>query len=190
MTAWPPEVTLSGQAVRLEPLSQTHATALGAAVGDLHKLWYTTIPAPDRMETEITRRRDLANMQPFAICTPDGTAIGMTTYMNIDPANRRLEIGSTWISQSVQKSGINTEAKFLLLRHAFEALECIAVEFRTHAMNRQSRDAIERLGAKQDGLLRAHMIMANGTLRDTAVYSITAPEWPAVKANLEHKLLG
>jgi RimJ/RimL family protein N-acetyltransferase len=108
----------------------------------------------------------------------------MTTYMNLDAANRRLEIGSTWYRKSVQRGAMNTECKLLLLQHAFETLDCIAVEFRTHFVNTQSRRAIERLGAKLDGVLRSHMIMANGTLRDTAVYSILAHEWPTVKANL------
>ena len=128
-------------------------------------------------------------MLPFAIIErASGKAVGMTTYMDIDAANRRLEIGSTWYRRSVQRTPINTECKLLLLRHAFEELDCIAVEFRTHFMNAQSRRAIERLGAKFDGVLRSHKIMANGTLRDTAVYSITSAEWPAVKANLEWQL--
>ena len=110
--------------------------------------------------------------------------------MNIEPAHRRVEIGSTWYRQSVQRTGLNTECKLLLLRHAFEELDCIAVEFRTHVMNRASRRAIERLGSKPDGVLRSHMIMPNGTIRDTAVYSIIAGEWPAVKANLESLLEG
>ena len=124
-------------------------------------------------------------MLPFAVILNEtGKAIGMTTYLNIEAAHRRVEIGGTWYRRSVQRTGLNTECKFLLLQHAFEQLDCIAVEFRTHFMNQQSRRAIERLGAKFDGILRAHMIMPNGTIRDTAVYSITAPEWPAAKANL------
>lgn len=128
-------------------------------------------------------------MLPFSIIDrTNGHAVGMTTYMNIDAANRRLEIGSTWYRKSVQRSPFNTECKLLLLQHAFESLDCIAVEFRTHFVNTQSRRAIERLGAKLDGVLRSHMMMANGTLRDTAVYSIIAPEWPTVKANLQWQL--
>lgn len=124
-------------------------------------------------------------MLPFAIIQrATQKAVGMTTYMNIDAPNRRLEIGSTWYRASVQRSPLNTECKLLMLTHAFEELACIAVEFRTHVINLQSRRAIERLGAKPDGILRAHMIMANGTIRDTAVYSITASDWPTVKANL------
>ena len=127
-------------------------------------------------------------MIPFAVLDAGGVAVGMTTYINIDHANRRLEIGSTWYRASVQRSGLNTVCKLMMLEHAFEGLDAIAVEFRTHFINRQSRAAIERLGAKLDGILRAHMIMGNGTIRDTAVYSITAPEWPMVKANLQWML--
>jgi RimJ/RimL family protein N-acetyltransferase len=113
----------------------------------------------------------------------------MTTYMNIDAASRHLEIGSTWYRQSVQRTALNTECKLLLLTHAFEALNCIAVEFRTHFFNHQSRKGIERLGAKLDGVLRSHQLSSNGTLRDTCVYSIIASEWPAVKTHLQHQLV-
>jgi len=112
----------------------------------------------------------------------------MTTYMNIDNVNRRVEIGSTWYARRVQRSALNTEAKLLLLTHAFDALGCIAVEFRTHFMNQQSRRAIERLGAKLDGILRCHSVAANGTLRDTCVYSVIATEWPTVRAHLAWEL--
>ena len=127
-------------------------------------------------------------MLPFAVLDAQGRAVGMTTYMNIDAGNRRVEIGSTWLRKSVQRSAINTECKLMLLRHAFEQLDCIAMEFRTHFVNVQSRRAIERLGAKLDGVLRSHMIMANGSVRDTACYSVIASEWPAVKANLEFQV--
>lgn len=188
---WATPLALTGTHVRLEPLTPAHATDLKAAVGDLHRLWYTSVPAPDRVEAEIDRRlalQEAGEMVAFAICLPEGRAIGMTTYMRIDAPNRRLEIGSTWISKEVQRGPLNTEAKYLLLRHAFEPLDAIAVEFRTHRLNSQSRRAIERLGAQLDGILRAHVIMPNGTLRDSAVYSITAVEWPAIKAGLEGKL--
>jgi N-acetyltransferase len=142
--------------------------------------------------TEIDRRLDLQArgvMNPFTIIdTASGEPVGMTTFMDIDQSNKRLEIGNTWLRQSVQRGGLNTEAKLMLLTHAFETLACNAVELRTHAMNLQSRRAIERLGAKLDGILRHHRIIANGTLRDTCVYSIIAPEWPAVRANLEWRL--
>lgn len=190
---WPEPVTLRGQHVVLSPLSQTHCADLqkASAVGELHRLWYTAVPAPEQMAAEIDRRLRLqktGSMLPFATCLPDGTAIGMTTYMNIDAANKRVEIGSTWLGRAAQRSPVNTEAKRLMLAHAFDELDCIAVEFRTHFMNAQSRAAIERLGAKLDGVLRAHMRLADGSLRDTAVYSITASEWPAVRANLDWRL--
>ena len=191
MSNWTKACTLEGQYVSLVPLSTTHKNDLIEAVsdGDVHKLWYTNIPKPENMATEIERRNALDNMLAFAVIErTTGKAVGMTTYMDIDVQNRRLEIGSTWYRQSVQRTPLNTECKLLLLRHAFETLNCIAVEFRTHYMNQQSRKAIERLGAKFDGVLRAHKIMANGSLRDTAVYSIIASEWPAVKTNLEYRL--
>ncbi|CRL15209.1 GNAT family N-acetyltransferase [Phaeobacter italicus] len=188
---WASPLSLTGKTVSLVPLSQDHASDLAeaAADGDLHQLWYTTVPAPQDVSAEITRRltlQDSGSMVPFAILDRSGRAVGMTTYMNIDAPNRRLEIGSTWYRRSVQRSGINTECKRLMLTHAFETLDAIAVEFRTHRLNRQSRAAIERLGAQLDGILRAHMILANGTLRDTAVYSITAAEWPTIRAHLLH----
>ena len=190
---WPAPITLSDTAVTLAPLSQDHSADLieAAADGELWKLWYTMIPAPDGVEAEIDRRLGLLEkgaMLPFAILTPKGQAVGMTTYMNIDAANKRLEIGSTWYRKSVQRGPMNTQVKRLMLTHAFEALGCNAVEFRTHFMNHQSRAAIERLGAKLDGVLRSHMVMADGSLRDTCVYSILAHEWPTVKTHLTWQL--
>jgi RimJ/RimL family protein N-acetyltransferase len=186
---WPEPVTLADNLVRLELLSHDHAEGLIEAVrdGELWKLWYTSIPTPEGMADEIKRRLGLhedGKMLPFTVLGASGRVIGMTTYMNVDAANRRVEIGSTWYRQSAQRSGINTACKLLLLGHAFETLNCIAVEFRTHFFNHQSRRAIERLGAKRDGILRAHQIGADGMLRDTAVYSITAAEWPTVKRHL------
>jgi RimJ/RimL family protein N-acetyltransferase len=148
------------------------------------------------MADEIDRRLALqakGSMNPFAVIDArTGRAVGMTTYMNIDAPHRRVEIGSTWYRQAVQRSAINTECKRLLLGHAFEQLGCIAVEFRTHFFNQASRKGIERLGAKLDGVLRSHQINthpdAPGSLRDTCVYSITAAEWPSVKAHLDHQL--
>ncbi len=128
-------------------------------------------------------------MIPFAVINRrSGAAEGMTTYMNIDSTYRRVEIGSTWYRASAQRTSINTECKLLLLTHAFGAMECIAVEFRTSSFNLRSRRAIERLGAKLDGVLRSHQLHADGTLRDTYVYSIVAAEWPAVRANLVYLL--
>jgi N-acetyltransferase len=192
--SWPDAVTLAGEYARLEPLSQDHCAGLieAAADGELWRLWYTMIPAPEGMKAEINRRsslREQGSMLPFAVIdVSTGNPVGMTTYMNIDAAQRRLEIGSTWYRQSVQRTAINTECKLLLLRHAFEALDCIAVEFRTHFFNHQSRRAIERLGAKLDGVLRSHMRMKDGSLRDTCVYSIIAGEWPAVRSNLHWRM--
>lgn len=198
MTAFALPVTLIGQHVHLVPLSHDHHDDLVQAVrdGELWNLWYTAIPSPEGMATEITRRLDLqaqGSMCPFAVIDPaSGRAVGMTTFMNIDGANRRVEIGSTWYRQSVQRGPLNTEAKRLLLSHAFESLNCIAVEFRTHFFNHQSRRAIERLGAKLDGILRSHQINAHplsvGALRDTCVYSIIASEWPNVRTHLDFQL--
>lgn len=190
---WPLPVTLSGNFASLVPLTDAHTSDLAeaAAEGDLWKAWYTTIPAPDQVAAEIERRLGLqrdGSMLPFAVLTPDGKAVGMTTYMNVDAVSKRVEIGSTWYRKAVQRTRLNTECKRMLLAHAFEELDCIAVEFRTHFMNRQSRAAIERLGAKLDGILRSHLRMPDGSLRDTAVYSILPHEWPAVKAGLDFKL--
>ncbi|MGF0538387.1 GNAT family N-acetyltransferase [Agrobacterium sp. ES01] len=194
MTVWPDLFSVEGKYVSVVPLSMDHRDDLVAAVadGELHRLWYTVIPKPEDMGTEIDRRlglRKAGSMLPFAVIDQaSGRAVGMTTYMNIDAVSRKVEIGSTWYRQSVQKTPLNTECKLLLLEHAFEKLDCICVELRTHALNVQSRRAIERLGAKLDGVLRSHSIMANGTVRDTAAYSIIASEWPAVKANLNWQL--
>ena len=143
------------------------------------------------MRAEIERRLDLqarGSMLPFTTFEPGGRVAGMTTYMNVDATNRRVEIGSTWTAKGAQRSGFNTECKLLLLSHAFDQLGCIAVEFRTHFFNQQSRRAIERLGAKLDGVLRSHQRTANGALRDTCVYSIVASEWPMVRSNLDWQL--
>jgi RimJ/RimL family protein N-acetyltransferase len=186
-------VTLAGRHATLVPLERHHAPALARAVadGELWRLWYTSVASPDAMEAEIDCRLALqgeGSMLPFAVLDPTGQAIGMTTYMNIDAGNRRLEVGSTWYAASVQRSGVNTDCKRMLLGHAFERLDCIAVELRTHRLNAPSRRAIERLGAQLDGILRAHQRMPDGALRDTAVYSITATEWPAVRTHLDWQL--
>jgi N-acetyltransferase len=191
--SWPAPIELTGQHVRLIPLAPEHEAALADAVrdGELWKLWYTAVPSPEGMKAEIERRLALqaaGSMLPFAVLDVSGTPVGMTTYMNIDAMHRHVEIGSTWYARRVQRGPLNTECKRLLLGHAFEALDCIAVEFRTHRFNTQSRRAIERLGAQLDGILRNHQRAANGSLRDTAVYSITADEWPAVKAHLDWQL--
>jgi len=187
---WPAPITLTGTHVSWAPLSQDHASDLAeaSADGDLSSLWYTMVPTPEEVPANIDARNATSGITPFAILDPTGKAVGMTTFMNADAANRRVEIGSIWYRAAAQRNPMNTECKLLMLRHAFEELDCIAVEFRTHFLNQQSRRAIERLGAKFDGVLRNHMIMANDTLRDTAVYSICQHEWPAVRANLKHKL--
>jgi RimJ/RimL family protein N-acetyltransferase len=190
---WIHPVTLKGTHATLVPLSRDHREDLVEAVrdGELWKLWYTFIPEPQNMETEIDRRlslQDRNSMTPFAVIeNASGKAVGMTTYMNIDEANRRVEIGSTWYRKRVQRTAINTECKLMLLTHAFETLNCIAVEFRTHFFNAASRKGIERLGAKLDGILRNHMISTNGTIRDTCAYSIIQSEWPTVKAHLTYE---
>jgi N-acetyltransferase len=188
--SWPAPVTLTGPHAALRPLSLDHQDALcdAARDGELWKLWYTSVPSPEGMRAEIERRLTLPSMCPFTVFDADGRVAGMTTYMHTDATNKRVEIGSTWYAARVQRTPLNTQCKRLLLAHAFEALQCIAVEFRTHRLNTQSRRAIERLGAQLDGILRAHLVASDGTLRDTAVYSITAAEWPAVRSHLDWQL--
>lgn len=188
-------VTLTGRNwVVLEPMHAGHTGELLEAAhdGELWDLWYTSIGSPDAMldyVNDALRMRDERGAMPFVVRRKsDDRIVGSTRYFNVDAASRRLEIGHTWYSRSVQRTGINTEAKLNLLGHAFEKLDCIAVEFRTHWFNFKSREAIARLGAKQDGVLRNHQISPNGTLRDTVVFSIIASEWPTVKAHLHWRL--
>ncbi|WP_369056311.1 GNAT family N-acetyltransferase [Kineococcus terrestris] len=187
-------VPLRGERVALEPLAPGHAGDLRAVVaeGDLHRTWCTRIPAPDQVEAEVERRLGLqraGTMAPWVVRRLDtGAVCGATTYMAITPEHRRLEVGSTFLAPSAQRTGVNAEAKLLLLTRAFEVLDCVAVEFRTHWHNATSRRAIERLGAKQDGVLRSHQVMPDGSLRDTVVYSITAAEWPAARSALRARL--
>ncbi len=187
-------VTLTGDLVALEPLRHDHHDGLVAAAqdGELWNLWYTSVPRPEAMSAEIDRRLDLqaaGSMLAFTTRRLDtGAIIGMTTFTNVDAVHRRVEIGSTWNAVSAQRTGTNTESKLLLLTHAFDQRDCIAVELRTHWMNQQSRAAIARLGAKQDGVLRSHQRMADGSLRDTVVFSIVASEWPAVRNELRRRL--
>ena len=191
---WPDPVTLEGEHATLVPLNRSHLDDLAEATkdGELWKLWYTVVPTAEDMAGEIDRRlglQEAGSMLPFTtIENATGQAVGMTTYMNIDAASKRVEIGSTWNRKRVQRGPMNTECKFMLLRHAFEELDCIAVEFRTHFFNHQSRGAIERLGAKLDGVLRNHMVMADGSFRDTCCYSIIASEWPTVKTHLSYQM--
>lgn len=198
MTAIEP-ITLRGKYVTLEPLAREHHDGLVAAAsdGELWNLWYTSVPRPEGMWVEIERRlamQEAGSMLPFTTRLNDpetgepGRIIGMTTYCNIVPELPRLEIGYTWNAASVQGTGTNPDSKQLLLAHAFETLECVAVEFCTHWMNMQSREAIARLGAKQDGVLRSHRRMPDGSLRDTVVFSILAAEWPQVRNGLDYRL--
>jgi RimJ/RimL family protein N-acetyltransferase len=198
MTDTPPmpiqPVTLTGRHVELLPLSQDHHDGLVDAVqdGELWRLWYTGVPSPAEMKAEIDRRLGLlaqGTMLPFTVIDrPSGRIAGMTSYMSIDAALPRVEIGSTWYTRRVQKTALNTEAKLLLLAHAFEVLGCLAVELRTHFLNQPSRRAIERLGAKLDGVLRSQQRAKDGTIRDSCVYSIIPSEWPAVRSHLSWQL--
>lgn len=187
-------VTLRGRYATLEPLTRAHAKDLGraAADGNLWRLWYTSVPASEKtipyIDAALKMRKDLGAM-PFAVRdNADGEIVGCTRYFNVDSLNRRLEIGYTWYAKRAQRTAINTECKLLLLTHAFERLKCIAVEFRTHWFNQASREAIARLGAKQDGVLRNHQLAPDGSYRDTVVFSIIESEWPAVKRHLNFLL--
>ncbi|HCN43409.1 MULTISPECIES: GNAT family N-acetyltransferase [Proteus] len=188
ITEW---VTLEGKLVRLDPLSMDHYSDLLELIkkDKPNELWYTTVPSPSALQQDIDHKIQLQKkglMLPFTIISKiTGRVVGVTTFMNIDNQTPRLEIGSTWYAKEVQRTGTNTEAKYLLLRYALEDLQCIAVEFRTHRLNQISRKAIERLGAKLDGILRNHRLTTNGQKRDTCVYSITDYDWPSVKTHLE-----
>ena len=187
-------VTLKGGIATLEPLAIGHEAMLAkaAADGELWRLWYTNIAPPDRMHEYVATALDMRERlgaMPFVVrenATSD--IVGCTRYFNVDATNRRLEIGHTWYAKRVQRTGLNTECKLMLLGHAFEALKCVAVEFRTHWFNQASRMAIARLGAKQDGVLRNHQLMPDGARRDTVVFSIIDGEWPAVKQHLKFQL--
>lgn len=192
--AWIQPITLNGTAVRLEPMESGHAPALAAAAtdGELWKLWVTKVPAPDEAADYVQaalERQEKEGGQAFVVRhIASEKIIGTSRYVHADPKNKRLEIGATWYAKSHQRTAVNTECKLLLLTHAFEALECIAVEFRTHWHNHASRRAIARLGAKQDGVLRQHARYADGSYRDTVVFSILNSEWPAVKRGLRFRL--
>jgi RimJ/RimL family protein N-acetyltransferase len=187
-------VTLRGRHATLEPLAREHEDGLrrAAADGELWRLWYTSVAAPEKMgdyvSTALDMRERLGAMPFIVRDSASGEIVGCTRYFNVDGANRRLEIGHTWYAKRAQRSAINTECKLLLLTHAFEKLRCIAVEFRTHWFNHASREAIARLGAKQDGVLRNHQLSADGVYRDTVVFSIIESEWPAVKRHLQFLL--
>lgn len=185
-------VALHNAWVRLEPLSVAHADDLARAAVGLDSAWYTSVPTPDDVHDDIAQRlawRDAGTMNPWAVRRLDtGAVVGTTTFCNIDQPNRHVEIGHTWIGVEAQRTAVNTACKLLLLGHAFQDCDAIAVELRTHWHNAQSRAAIARLGAKQDGLLRNHRLGPDGTLRDTVVFSILPHEWPAVRLGLEARL--
>lgn len=181
---------LENTLVRLEPLSPDHHDDLVAAVrdDDPARTWYTSKPTGPQMRAEIDRRVELQRESAMAawsvVEVQSGRAVGMSTFCNLDPEHRRLEIGHTWLAESAQATGINPAMKLLMLQRAFTDLDCVAVELRTDWHNHQSRAAIARLGAKQDGVLRNHRIRPDGTLRDTVVFSILATEWPSVRNGL------
>jgi RimJ/RimL family protein N-acetyltransferase len=187
-------VVLAGRHVTLLPLAREHESEVIAAAsdGELWRLWYTSVPAPEATSAWITAALDMRaklGAMPFVVReNATGAIVGSTRYFNVEAEHRRLEIGHTWYAKRVQRTAVNTECKLLLLGHAFETLSCIAVEFRTSFLNFQSRTAIARLGARQDGILRNHQVLPDGTLRDTVVFSIIAGEWPAVKRNLRFQL--
>ena len=193
MGQWIQPVTLAGTHVRLEPLARDHVPGLqqAAADGELWNLWYTSVPAPAETAAYVDKALALQGQGlalPFVVKDADGAIVGSTRFGNVDADNRRVEIGWTWYARRVQRTALNTEAKRLLLTHAFEGLGCVAVEFRTHWFNHASRNAIARLGAKQDGVLRRHLKMPDGTWRDTVVFSILDSEWESVKHHLDFKL--
>jgi RimJ/RimL family protein N-acetyltransferase len=187
-------VTLRGECATLEPLADEHLQAIRAAAadGELWQLWYTSVPAPDKasqwLATAFAMRERDGALTFVVRDNATGDVVGSTRYFNVDAANRRLEIGHTWYAKRMQRTALNTECKLLLLTHAFETLRCIAVEFRTHWFNHASRTAILRLGAKQDGVLRNHQLLPDGSRRDTVVFSIVDGEWLAVKRHLQHLL--
>jgi len=193
MSYWTQPVTLAGKHVRLEPLAREHAAGLRAAMadGELWRLWYTAVPSPDGVDEYIDtalRGQEAGTDLPFVVRDGAGEIVGSTRYCRIEQANHRLEIGYTWYAQRVQRSALNTEAKRLLLGHAFDTLQSIAVEFRTHWFNQRSRAAIARLGAKQDGVLRNSSRHPDGSFRDTVVFSIIESEWPTVRQHLDFQL--
>lgn len=185
--------TLVGRHVRLDPLQSTDCDGLrsAAADGELWQQWYTSVPRPEAVDDYVARALALqadGTEMAFAIRDASGGIVGTTRYYDIDRSVPRLSIGYTWLAQSMQRTGVNTEAKLLLLGHAFGALGCVAVALETSWFNAASRAAIARLGAKQDGVLRSHRRHADGTIRDTVVFSILSSEWPAVESNLRARL--
>jgi len=190
---WLEPIKLKGAVVTLDPLRLDHVEPLKAAVrdGEYWKLWFASVPSPDHMENYVTKAVENAEKGDIAFVVRlnnTNEIVGTTRFYNVDESNRRPMLGYTWYAKSACKTNVNTECKLLLLRYVFEQKAAIAVEFRTHYFNQVSRTAIERLGAKQDGILRSHQIMRDGSIRDTVVYSILQHEWLAVKTNLLSKL--
>ncbi len=193
MTRWFNELELNGELASLVPMGSQHRDALIAAASDgkLWELWYTSVPSEDSIDAYI--QKALSDFEadtalPFVIINKKtDSVIGSTRFFNAERKHRRLEIGHTWYSKSAQKTGINTECKWMLLNYAFDTLQCGCVQFRTHWHNLASRAAIARLGARQDGVLRNDQIDASGAFRDTVVFSILEHEWPAVKQSLSYK---
>jgi len=190
---WTQTPSFTGDHVSLRPLVPEDRDAIVAAASDgkLWELFYTVVPGPETVDAWLAgafRDQSHGRALPFAVLDRAGTLIGSTRYLRMSPENRRLEIGSTFYAARTQRTPVNTETKLLLLRHAFEAMDCVCVQIRTDFLNRQSQRAIERLGAKKDGVIRGHRIMADGRVRDMVVYSILAHEWGGVRSNLEMML--
>jgi RimJ/RimL family protein N-acetyltransferase len=194
MKNWLQPITLKGKLVTLLPMTRLYRAGMLAAIadGNLSALWYTAIPSEENIDAYF---ESAENEQKSGLCLPfvvidntSGNLIGASRFCNIEAAHKRLEIGYTWYAKSFQRTGVNTECKSLLLGHAFDTKDAIAVEFRTSWHNQDSRAAILRIGAKQDGILRNHRLSADGLIRDTVVFSIIAGEWPSVKRALEHKM--
>jgi RimJ/RimL family protein N-acetyltransferase len=192
VSAWTTPPTLTGQHVTLRPtvLDDRDAIVAAGADGKISELFFTnasTLTDPDAFMAALFKERDFGRAMPFTVCTPDGRVVGLTRYMRMNAGHKRLEIGGTFYAKSVQRTGVNTEAKLLLLTHAFEVMGCNAVQIRTDWFNKRSQAAIERLGAKRDGVLRNHQVM-DGRVRDLVVYSIIASEWAGVRQNLRFLL--
>ncbi|WP_294204079.1 GNAT family protein [uncultured Sphingomonas sp.] len=193
MSVWTETPTLTGRHVTLRPFVEADMPALveAAREGDLWNIFYANVSmmkTPERWLAAAVKERDVGRALLFTVETPEGEVVGTTRYMRMAPLHRRLEIGGTFYATRVQRTGVNTEAKRMLLTHAFDVMECQAIQIRTDALNKRSQAAIERLGAKQDGVLRGHQVMADGRVRDTVVYSILRHEWPGVRANLDYLL--
>lgn len=193
MSVWTDTPTLIGRHVTLRPFMEADLPALveAAREGDLWNIFYANVSmmkTPERWLAAAIKERDVGRALLFTVETPGGEVVGTTRYMRIAPQHRRLEIGGTFYATRVQRTGVNTEAKRMLLAHAFEVMAAQAVQIRTDALNKRSQTAIERLGAKKDGVLRGHQVMADGRIRDSVIYSIIDREWPGVRANLDYLL--